>query len=159
GEWVYRDQRWQPEYVVVPANDGNAVSVEIEAQLTAFSDLMGCYPTHLDSHQHVHRDEPAQTRMREIAARLDVPLRHFDPRIAYCGSFYGQSNKGEPYPRGISVEALLGIVRSAPPGITELACHPAANGDMRSTYKDERPVELRTLCDPRVRQAVEALGI
>ena len=45
-------------------------------------------------------------------------------------------------------------------GLTELACHPARiTGDFSSSYHDERTVELATLTDPGLREAVAALGV
>ena len=39
-------------------------------------------------------------------------------------------------------------------------CHPArVIGDFRSSYLDERAVELATLTEPGLRQEVEALGV
>jgi predicted glycoside hydrolase/deacetylase ChbG (UPF0249 family) len=44
--------------------------------------------------------------------------------------------------------------------VTELACHPArVIGDFRSTYLEERAVELATLTEPGLREEIEALGI
>src|SRR5204862_4948409 len=40
-------------------------------------------------------------------------------------------------------------------GVTELACHPGyVEAGFRSSYAAEREVELRTLCDERVLQAI-----
>jgi predicted glycoside hydrolase/deacetylase ChbG (UPF0249 family) len=158
GEWVYRDGGWQPEYVVVPADDAKAIAAEVARQLDAFRVLMGREPTHLDSHQHVHREDPVRTVMLEVGTQLGVPLRHFDPRITYCGNFYGQSNRGDACHERIAVESLIDIVRTLPSGITEMACHPAAEPDMVSAYKEERILELQALCDPRVTTALASAG-
>src|SRR5437870_1477667 len=137
-EWAYRDGQWQLLYAVVPVDNREAVAEEVARQLEAYRALLGCDPTHLDSHQHVHHDEPVRSVLLEQARRLGIVLRQVHPRVSYCGEFYGQSNKGYPYPAGISVESLLAIVRELPAGITELGCHPAANADMDSTYREER---------------------
>jgi len=45
-------------------------------------------------------------------------------------------------------------------GVTELSCHPGyVEPGFRSSYLVERELELRTLCDTRVRQAVRHLRI
>jgi predicted glycoside hydrolase/deacetylase ChbG (UPF0249 family) len=54
GEWILRDGKWDALYEVAPLDDRIAVATEITRQITAFQDLTGCNPTHLDSHQHVH---------------------------------------------------------------------------------------------------------
>src|SRR5437763_1168331 len=58
GEWTYHDEAWSSVYEVVPLNDPGAVADEVARQLATFRHLMGREPTHIDSHQHVHREEP-----------------------------------------------------------------------------------------------------
>ncbi|MEJ7843326.1 MAG: ChbG/HpnK family deacetylase [Rubrobacter sp.] len=159
GEWVYREGEWLPAYEVVPAEDSPAVTEEAARQLAAFRRLVGRDPTHLDSHQHVHLREPVRSVLSEVAGELAVPLRHYDPRIRHCGDFYGQTGKGQPFPEGISVDALIEILAALPAGVTELACHPGLDDGLQSTYRSERAVEVGVLCDPRVRATVAAKDI
>jgi predicted glycoside hydrolase/deacetylase ChbG (UPF0249 family) len=156
GEWAYRDGSWVPVYQVVATVDRRAVAEEVERQLAAFRRLVGRDPTHLDSHQHVHREEPVRTILIELAERLGVPLRDVTPAVRYSGDFYGQSENGYPYPEGTSPEALLGLLAALPPGITELGCHPGEGSDLDSMYARERAEEVKALCDPRVRAAIAA---
>src|SRR5260370_1012884 len=58
GEWVFSEGEWKPKYQVVPTDDEAAVRAEVSHQIDLFHALMGKPPTHLDSHQHVHRNEP-----------------------------------------------------------------------------------------------------
>src|SRR5438105_15542053 len=58
GEWIYRNGEWVHLYFVVPTDDAAAVRAEVAGQLADFNRLTGTDPTHLDSHQHVHREEP-----------------------------------------------------------------------------------------------------
>jgi predicted glycoside hydrolase/deacetylase ChbG (UPF0249 family) len=157
GEWRPHGSDWIAAYHVVDGADSDAVALEVNAQLEAFRSLVGRDPTHLDSHQHVHRDEPAGSVLRRLARSLGVPLRHFSPRVRYCGDFYGQDEKGAPLPEYITVDHLLEIIASVPDGITELACHPAADADLDSQYLSERLLETRALCDPRVKNATRSL--
>jgi predicted glycoside hydrolase/deacetylase ChbG (UPF0249 family) len=159
GEWVYREEVWAPLYQVVPTVDRAAVAEEVGGQLAAFRRLMGRGPTHLDSHQHVHRKEPVRSLLLAVAREFAVPLRHFCPAVRYCGSFYGQANKGHPFPEGISVEGLIETFRSLPPGVTELGCHPGLPNEeekLDTMYLHERPREVETLCDPRLRTVLAA---
>jgi predicted glycoside hydrolase/deacetylase ChbG (UPF0249 family) len=126
-------------------------------QLGRFRELTGRDPTHLDSHQHVHRAEPVRSIVCEAGRELGVPVRHFTAGVRYCGDFYGQGERGNPVPGAISVESLVRIIHALPAGITELACHPGYGSEMDSMYAAERTVELRTLCHPRVR-AILARG-
>jgi chitin disaccharide deacetylase len=160
GEWTYRDGRWSTLYEVVPTDDKDAVADEVERQAERFRDLAGRDPTHLDSHQHVHRSEPVRSLLLEVGRRLGVPVRLFDPDVRYSGRFYGQTGKGEPLPGAVSVEALVEILGSLPHGITELGCHPGVpDGELRSMYAAERAEELETLTSDRVREPLRAAGV
>ena len=154
GELVWRRGGWVPVYEV--EGDPGAVVV---AQAERFRELVGRDPTHLDSHQHRHREEPWRSILLDVAASLAVPLRDFSTVVRYCGDFYGQGENGVPFPQGISVDRLRRILASLQPGVTELGCHPGTTGPLSSAYRDERPHELRTLCDPRVRAALADEGI
>jgi chitin disaccharide deacetylase len=159
GEWVYRDGGWSALYEVTDVEDPACVRDEVSRQFDSFFDMVGRPPTHVDSHQHVHRSEPARSVLAEFAERLRIPLRHVTPGIRYCGDFYGQAGKGEPLPEAISVDALARTIESIGDGITELACHPGAAADAGSVYGLERRAELNALCDPRVRASVERCGV
>ena len=159
GESVYRDGGWTARYVVVPADESAVVGTEALKQLEVFRELMGSDPTHLDSHQHVHRDEPVRSVLAGVAHEIGVPLRHFTPGVRYCGDFYGQTSTGDPFPDAIGVERLVALLRGLPGDVKELACHPGYDLDLETTYRVERAAEVTTLCDPRVRAALAAEGI
>lgn len=154
GEWVYQDEEWTPRYEVVPLDDAVAVAKAVAHQLAEFRALTGKNPTHIDSHQHAHRDDPARSIVARIATDLGVPLRHFTPIVRYCGDFYGQTAEGQPYPEGISTDNLIRLLTSLPSGITELACHPGFDDDLCTVYRAERTAEIQALCDPSVRTVI-----
>ena len=154
GEWERRDGEWEARYEVVDTSDEQAVAAEIGQQLGRFQSLMGRPPTHLDSHQHVHREDPARTAVLRFAHRLGVPVRELTPGIGYTG-FHGQDTEGNPLPEGISVESLVREIETLPVGVTELGCHPAEEADHHSAYGQQRLRELEALCDPRVAGAIE----
>lgn len=151
-EWTYCDGQWVLVYENGPADR------EIETQLRRFRALLGRDPTHLDSHQHVHREEPIASLMTTHAERLGIPLRERSG-IAYCGAFYGQSGKGYPCPEAIEVDALIAVIEALPEGITELGCHPGLDNELDSSYRVERLTEVETLCDPRVWDALTRSGV
>ncbi len=159
GEWVFRDGDWTLAYQVVPTDQRDDVAAEVGRQLDAFKQLLGRQPTHLDSHQHVHRQEPVRSVLVEAARRESVPLRDCDEVVRFCGDFYGQTGEGDPYPEGITLENLLRILEQLPPGWTELGCHPGDDDRLDSVYRTERRVEAERLCDPRVREALAAASI
>jgi predicted glycoside hydrolase/deacetylase ChbG (UPF0249 family) len=159
GEWAFRDGRWVPIYQVVPTHDRDVVAIEVERQLARFRELIGRNPTHVDSHQHVHRSDPIRSIVADLAARLAIPLRESNEDVAYSNAFYGQSGNGLPFPRAITAEMLIESLAALPPGITELGCHPARDNDLDSMYTQERSVEVDTLCDPKVRASLADLRI
>lgn len=152
GEWSYERGEWSQAYLHCDTDDPAAVEAECRAQLERFRALLGRDPTHLDSHQHVHESEPVRGVVEALAAELGLPLRN--RAVRYEGGFYGQSGKGEPYPEGITPEALIALIEALPPGWTEIGCHPAAGPVPTSSYDAERQLELQALCDPRVREAL-----
>ena len=157
GQWDYVNGEWMVAYEYCAPDDETAVEAECRAQLEIFRRLLDRDPTHLDSHQHTHMSEPVAAIAMRLAAELGVPLRARG--IAYEGGFYGQTGKGEPVPEGIGVESLIQIVAALPAGWTELGCHPGLGMGDESSYGQEREAEVRTLCDPRVRAAIESEGI
>lgn len=159
GEWTYCGNEWVPVYKLVCVDDEQAVAREAERQLVAFRCLVDADPTHLDSHQHVHRENGIRAAFVEIARRLSIPLRSVSPEVRYCGDFYGQDEKGHSFPELISAHALIKILAELPRGVTELGCHPGKGNDLESTYRSERVHEVKTLCDPQVRAAVANMGI
>jgi predicted glycoside hydrolase/deacetylase ChbG (UPF0249 family) len=159
GEWASREGAWRSLYTVAPLDDAAAVRGEIVRQALRFRELMGRIPTHLDSHQHVHRREPTRSALAALACDLDVPLREVDARVRYSGAFYGQTAEGEPWPDAITTAALIQTLEALPPGLSELGCHPGYADDLDTMYRAERAREVAALCDPRVRQALARLEI
>jgi len=157
-ELVCADGEWRTAYEHVDAADAAAVAAELESQLNRFRELTGRAPTHLDSHQHVHRKEPVRSIMGVRARELRLPLRHHG-RVRYRGDFYGQGRAGAPLPEAITAAALTRIVERLPDAITELCCHPAATAPPGAGYGAERVRELAALCDADVRVAVERAGV
>jgi predicted glycoside hydrolase/deacetylase ChbG (UPF0249 family) len=147
GEWVLRHGAWESLYKVVDADSPSAVEKEIHRQIAQFLQLVGRAPSHLDSHQHVHRNEPARSIMLKAAQGLGVPLRECDPRVRYCGDFYGQGAEGEHLEDALTAVNLLLILDALPEGTTELGCHPGYDDGLQSPYRAERVQEVAVLCD------------
>lgn len=159
GEWTYREGAWMPLYEVVSLDDVSAVADEVYRQLATFRRLLGHDPTHLDSHQHVHRREPVRSLLMEAAHELGVPLRHCSPEVRYCGDFYGQAADGSPLPDAITAQSLIRILEALPAGLTELCCHPGDAEELDTMYRSERAQEVKAICDRRVRATITEIGI
>jgi chitin disaccharide deacetylase len=159
GEWAYRDGAWVSLYEVVPREDSTAVADEVSRQLATFRRLTDKDPTHIDSHQHVHLQEPIRPIVINVARHLGVPLRYYSSDVHYCGDFYGQTAEGLPYPYGTSVDGLMEILTNLPRGLTELCCHPGEEDELDTMYRSERIEEMKVLCHPRIRAAISAMKI
>ena len=159
GEWVYKDEHWTPVYSVVPLDDVTAVRSEVLRQLAYFRTLTGRNPSHIDSHQHAHLREPARSVVLEQALELGISVRACNPDVRHCGRFYGQTAEGSPYAAGITSHALIEILSQLSTGVTELGCHPGEAEAPNTPYIGERAIEVKTLCDARVRSALVEMGI
>jgi chitin disaccharide deacetylase len=132
---------------------------EVEGQLERFLELVGAAPTHLDSHHDVHLDPRVLPHVLAQAERIAAPVRGHSG-IERISKFYGRWG-GDAHPEQISPEALLRLVDArVGERVTELVCHPGyVEPGFSSSYGAEREVELRTLCDHGVREALLARGI
>ena len=66
------------------------------------------------------------------------------------------------YAENVRVETLEEILRDLPEGVSELMCHPGfADEPLKtgSTYAEARERELEILCNRRIRELVQELGI
>jgi predicted glycoside hydrolase/deacetylase ChbG (UPF0249 family) len=154
-EWVYRGGKWSQVYAVVNAEPAAIVS-ETRRQLARFQSLLRRDPSHVDSHQHVHRSEPVRSVLVDLAAELGIPLRHFTQEIQYRGDYHGQTSQGEPRSGALTAEAFTAVLRSLAPGTSELGCHPAVHIDFETSYGVERLFELDVLCSAETREAIAA---
>jgi predicted glycoside hydrolase/deacetylase ChbG (UPF0249 family) len=144
----------------IELHDPTEAEHALRDQLDRFRDLTGRDPTHVDSHHHVHAAHSRLGRFQRVIEPLGVPLRH-DGNVRYIGDFWAQTESGTTDLERIGRPFLLHLIDTqALDGFTELACHPARlTGDFRSSYLDEREVELQTLTEPRLREEIEGRGV
>jgi chitin disaccharide deacetylase len=90
---------------LIDFGDRSRCAAELEAQFGRFERALGQPPTHIDSHQNVHRDPRLTPLFVKLALRHGLPLREHS-RARYFSSFYGQWN-GETHSEQISVDNLL----------------------------------------------------
>ena len=141
-------------HLELDAGAARDVPTELDRQLARFTELVGAPPTHLDSHHDVHKNPRVLADVQALARRVGVPLRGYS-HVRHLSKFYGQWG-GETHFEQISGEGLLRLLDAElGPGVTELTCHAGyVEEGLTSSYTVEREAELRTLCDPRVRQAL-----
>jgi predicted glycoside hydrolase/deacetylase ChbG (UPF0249 family) len=144
---------------LLDARDLDGIQRELDRQLTTFVRLTGSPPDHIDSHHHVHRRFNVARLFLEAGRRYGVPVRGFSD-VVYVGYFYGQPEFARTDMSRISVDALVSVLRSLKPGVSEVSCHP---GHLRTrpdaVYNREREEELRTLTDERVKMVIAEEGI
>ena len=154
---------FRPSELLAREIDRGQALLEYRAQFDRARELAGRVPTHVDTHHWVH-DHPALSwavcelaRETGAAARTHTPRQRDEYRA-----------KGVPtpdhfirefqHPGHIEVADLLAMLSRLANGVTELMCHPGepdAELVATSAYARERPVELATLTDRRVRDALE----
>ncbi len=134
---------------------------EWTAQVESFVDI-GLLPTHIDAHQHVHKEPAAFNAYCAIARRYGIPARSCSPAMTAalraagvdCPDAFACGWTGGP----CTLQGLLDCVdgsfaRCGGAGTVELMCHPGyADSELRqrSTLVEARERELATLCDPQL---------
>jgi chitin disaccharide deacetylase len=145
---------------LVEFDDPPQCRAALREQFDRFCDLVGSKPTHLDSHQHVHRRRPCHPSFLELAQEHGIHLRDQAP-VVFKGGFYGQWEYGVSDSNRVSYEALEKILRNElDAGIYELACHPGYfDPVVHYVYHKDREQELQTLVDPRTMALLDELGV
>ena|SRR3989442_14722581 len=140
-------------------DDSEGVPAALARQVARFRELVGGAPTHLDSHHDVHHDPRILPHLLAWARPAGVPVRGYSG-VRQLSKFYGQWG-GETHQEQIGVDGLIQLLDAeVRDGVSELTCHPGyVEPGFSSSYAPEREVELRTLCDHRVRQAIGDLAI
>jgi predicted glycoside hydrolase/deacetylase ChbG (UPF0249 family) len=140
---------------------------ELTAQFDLFVAKLGRLPTHLDNHHRRIETHPdVFPVVLAFAAERGLPCRIRDDAlrqqakqrgVALCDTIIGDVSN-HPY---WTVERLMEGIASLSEGTTELVCHPGYLDEplKRSRYSWQREEELRALCDPSVRKAVERQGV
>jgi predicted glycoside hydrolase/deacetylase ChbG (UPF0249 family) len=145
---------------LVEFDDSEVCRRELRRQFDHFVALTGRPPTHLDSHQHVHRRPRCLPSFLELALEYGLPLRDRPP-VTFKGGFYGQWEYGVSQPAKVSFEALTRIVSTElPHGIYELAVHPGYHDAAADyVYHRDREWERETLSDPRLPALLRDHGV
>ncbi|MDN4605219.1 ChbG/HpnK family deacetylase [Paenibacillus sp. F6_3S_P_1C] len=141
------------------------IAKELDAQWNVFVQASRS-PTHLDSHQLLHQNDPIMFQiMAEKAVRENIPLRRSqiqhsppampDPRMTdtILLDTYGDQE---------GLQRLLLHLSRLPDGITEIVCHPGYVDDALreiSSWLDIREHELAVFVDQEIPQTLQALGI
>ncbi len=146
-------------HLELDSSEPGRAAAQCERQLARFLDLTGAPPTHVDSHHDAHRDPRALPYVVALTRSVGVPVRGHSA-VRHVGKFYGQWG-GVTHAERIGVDGFLRVLDAEiGPDVTELSCHPGyIDAGFRSSYRAEREIELRTLCDPALRRAILERGI
>ena len=149
--------------------DRQEALIEYRAQYRKARELIGRDPTHIDSHHWVHDHPALEWAIGELARETGAAARiHSDEqrdRLRARGVRTPDRFVREFQHEGkVGVESLLILLQrvATKGGVAELMCHPGEPDEAlakRSGYARERATELATLTDPRVRAALQDLGI
>ena len=145
---------------LIDLDDEAACRRELWDQYRRFTDLTGHRPTHLDSHQHVHRHGMRLPLFEELADAEGLPLRDHPP-VVFKGGFYAQWEYGISDPSKVSLADLERILHEElGEGIYEFCCHPGYfDPAFEAVYHLDREHELKTLTDPALPAFLEGEGI
>ncbi len=146
--------------------DPSEIHAEWAAQFERFESVFRKRPTHLDTHHHVHRHPRLLELALALAERLALPLRALTPemsgRIRGHGLPAVDETVGDVGPEAFwQHERLVSLLQGLGDSVTELMCHPGHVDEALSvsSYCAQREVELRSLCDPRIKEVATAAGI
>lgn len=121
-------------------------------QIETFKKLTGLLPDHIDGHHHVHKMPRIYPFIRRWCKENSIPYRG---QINFIDSFFGM-----PSTEAISVTSLINILNNLPNGTSELMCHlEILSTDLKSSYSEQRELELKTLTSQKVAQEVKNLRI
>ena len=153
----------RPSQLLTRDLDRDEALIEYRAQFARARELIGHAPSHIDTHHWVH-DHPALSwAVCELAIETGAAARTHTPRqrdeyrakgVRTTDHFVREFQ----HPGHIEVADLLAVITRLEDGVTELMCHPGEPDPellATSAYARERPIELATLTDPRVRAALE----
>jgi len=143
-----------------PAVSRVELLLEYECQIEHFRQVFGRWPTHLDTHHHVHSDPAVFEVVKQLAYRYRLPLR-----LSRC---FGREERKLFLSAGVpcvdaliedlnsnsawTEASLLRALRSVRAGITELMCHPAFCDEKLSaisSFNRPREGELDALCSKK----------
>ena len=154
---------WRPAELLARRIDRTEALTEYRAQYVRARELVGREPTHVDTHHWIHDDPALSWAVCELARETGSAARTHTPeqRDEYRAKGVRTPDhfiREFQHPGHIEVAHLLAILARLEDGVTELMCHPGAPDPeliATSAYARERPIELATLTDPQVREALE----
>jgi len=129
------------------------VAAELERQINKFIAIVGRSPDHIDTHKRHTTDEGIKEVLEDYAKTHNIPVRNFNAK--HIGSFGINSND-------CSVAQLKRSIDEATDGYNELMTHAGYSDDYlreHSSYNDPREDELKSICNPEVKEYIQEKGL
>ena len=147
------------------------LELEWTAQILRFKKLTRRYPTHLDSHHHIHIHPVIGKVFVRLAEKFRIPFRPSSPRfskierariwkkgILLPQSFLGNLDAARHWTESSLTRTLKGLK----PGIHEQMCHPGRYSRSLSeisSFQRGRETELKALTSKKVLEVVQKKNI
>lgn len=152
-----------------PVLPADAVREELNAQVSRL-ETGGFSLDHLDSHHHIHGFASVLDVIIELARDRNLAVRPTGPWMPVyltakgvrhperlITGFFGKNNIGEEH----LMELLQDMLASGAP-VAEVMCHPGFSDGLpegHTGYREERELELQTLCSPGLAAWLNEEGI
>lgn len=145
--------------LILPLSKIEKVKNEFERQFEKFVKTVGTYPDHLDSHHQIHLHGEVRPIFEEYSQNYKIPIRILSG-VKFVDSFFGWNSLRQKDLNRISTDSLLSILSTLDNGTSELMCHPGYFDEtLKSSYAQEREIELKTLLDKRISDYLKETNI
>lgn len=129
------------------------VEREYEAQILKFKRLLGIFPTHMDTHHHVHGHSNIFKAISQLSKKYGIPVREVK-----SSHLFEDLNPKTHWTRS----KFLNCLKNLPNGISEMMVHPGyVDGSLRkiSSFLTGRDEERILLQDTKFRPLLDELNI
>lgn len=137
-------------------NDLADVWAELERQVEKFVSIVGTRPDHIDTHKKHTTDNGIKDVLLEYSKNNKVPVRDLG-FAKFIDDFFGFNSDGD-----VSVAQLKKAIDQATGEYNELMCHVGYADEYlceHSSYSEPRPEELKSICDPSIKQYLKEKGL
>lgn len=127
------------------------VQDQLERQVQEFVAITGVPPTHIDTHKRHTTDDGIKEVLATYSKEHSTPIRQHG-FAKFIETFMGFRTDND-----VSVTQLKQAIDMATGNVNEIMCHVGYVDDYlreNSSYSELRELELRTICDPLIKQYI-----
>jgi chitin disaccharide deacetylase len=132
------------------------VKAELYRQIEKFISIVGTKPDHIDTHKKHTTESGIKEVLQEYVNQKKIPVRDFG-YAKFIDLFFGFHSDGD-----VSVSQLKKAIDEATDDYNEIMCHVGYSDDYlreHSSYNDPRELELKSICDPDIKQYIHEKGL